>query len=719
MACSQKIPLGEEFLTSLADTLDGADERLAFLTDGAGGWYFDKVNRSSDVAAQGWHWLDLHLLLGWQIETIDMVRLDDDLKQAIVHPLWIERHYGSGLVERVEALYGEAGLIVTLTLPRRDRVVIRDIPAPAIVVEARQSEPGSTRSASHPEYRLWRTPGDDLLTGRTIRFAYIAAGDSITGRERGRRLLDGLETLFLHRDSLYSAAMERFAFRCDDRRIERAVGWAQTSLLKSVVYYDGKTYLLAGMPHSPSMESRFALMSLPGLALVKGSRKSCDDIMRSMLMVSDSTTGFPDGDALPGQRNNLPALIGLWALEQERLSRDYSVSDTTLASRLTLAMAQILASQLDTAAVRYGLFTGDSPYFDVVKGDSIFQVDVQALYGIARRHLLRYDRSGTLPEASLSGVPRWESPDIPPVAFGSDDRQYIIPLTIEAGFAAFWQLPQSRSLPALTFNSIPPRRKGGLTTYRLTPTGMPTPAMAYALGWLYPDHQRHNRNLLEYLEGAQIIGNYGMRVPSRERAEMEAVEWHIDELYDPPTGDMVWTSGRLADIYRLDGQTDAMIELFDRLSGAVLSGLIGGLPTIVYDESVKQSTGGFTDDQFTLANAEYLRLFIDDIWGLRASEGRQLTFSPRLPEAWGNVALTFSLKGCTFYLERPADEHWRVTLLRATEPIPFSVELIIEDGKRAIGSRQLNNGERYAIVPFTRDNEHWNLDFKEPGGLGE
>ncbi|MDP8229020.1 MAG: hypothetical protein P9M15_06165 [Candidatus Electryoneaceae bacterium] len=340
--------LDHSYISGLADTIyAGEPSRQVLLTDGTGGYYYDDALREEPRGEYGYcRWGD-RLVAGWEVITTDGIRLDDDVDYCIVHPEWVERHYLSGLIERIESPFTSpptqwrgskggvrlSGLLVSFQSPTKGIIFRPQFDFQPV------SDRRNTQSSVRPDYSIeWNrehsaltiTSNDqqiavacpnnakftDLPERHNVSYAHGAlTGDvpeaqifipgdiSVKGsadilvrkksvitfafspdrHETASAIISSQDQWRSERREWSLSQLNRLMFRCDDKRIERGFAWARITLAKLIVENNDGTYLLTGIPHSPYGKGWHSCLSIAGLSASQQDVRTSYDILTTLI----------------------------------------------------------------------------------------------------------------------------------------------------------------------------------------------------------------------------------------------------------------------------------------------------------------------------------------------------------------------------------------------------------------------------------------------------
>jgi len=628
------------------------------------------------------------------------------------------------------------------------------------------------------DYRLSRLRGgkggDELQIYEELLFTAkkkvrIAIGLSLSGQARavGRAILDSLEIWQAENSLAWRRTLDNYIFRCDDKLTEHAFNRALVSLNKlytenthrimmsnGSAEYRTEHFLLTGIPWTPFSNPFHLGLSIPGLSIADGSGARCVQLFETAAGVDGVNFYSSAIRPAPMQITPLrwaevdPASFGLLARAYERVEKCYPEDITDLAEeRMIKAAAWAVAKMLEAPHLLLGYYTagGSIPLYgsrNTLKTGAA--IETQVLFGLARRFLLEHPRREyilsrrvgenpqfhqvltpneplhfpNLPLSALEGTRRWALSNIPPVAFGLDNRQYLIPLTADAAMEAFHNRLSGNWYDRLLIDTTNIKLCFDKRGNFFPPVDSSQRSAAIlALGWLKPEYPLLNAQLLAKAFENDLITATGFRSLSPADSAYQGAHEYRPEEGSPGTtfnGDTwIWTCGRLADIYRLANDYERLWRLFDTLSVRMTSNLIGSLPECENGEWQPNQDNITGDYSFASSLAEYIRLLNDDIWGIKPTSGIYLNIAPRLPTHWGRASLRFRRASVWITLERLSAMKWRIVQRGSREPLQLSMDLLSPDGDRITGSSPLHSDEPVELKIIQSDDRRWSILFNQ------
>jgi len=460
--------IDRSFIDGLADTVYVDQSREALLTDLTGGFYYDDGFRSSARGEYGYSRWERRYLAGWALFDLSGRPLDIDPELCIVHPEWVERHYGSGLSEIVEVPVGRPGLLITVKPRGRRGVSFRPEfdfrrldregapsyltdwdPESSTLVVARSDTAGGWLAVTGPagtrlvrgvdRQRITHPKGE--LTGRVAISLVYLEGDLLV---KGGGAVSFAIGWGVNRDSAATVAqqilkdrshwraarqertqktLEQFALRCEDRGFECAFAWARLMLAAMVVKQDGERFLITGIPYSPYPDGWHTMLSLPGLAASEGDPAVALRLMDGIIARQNRDTLSSQFGMFPGRigedevEYRVPEIAGLAVVAVLRMRDRIAVRDTTREDSLVAALLRDMMGTIRHRLMNGLVFSGADEHFlrDTPAGPdrSGATIETQVLFGRLRAYIHDYPRrellAPDLPPSLLEYRGRWSS----------------------------------------------------------------------------------------------------------------------------------------------------------------------------------------------------------------------------------------------------------------------------------------------------------------------
>lgn len=753
-ACQKEVSPERRLIDSLIDTVWAGESREVFLSTGAGQYYYDDALGQPLRSVYGFSDID-----GWQVADVKWISEDGkqigiDAAYTIVSPEWIERHNADGSSLRIEALPAPPGFALTLTFsskqagsirPRistgcydtvncgkpewavdqkrritsgffdhRIRLEAGDVIEVKQLVETEDQDYPQSRRRYEATSRLL-VPAEFLIPASKkwqliIEFPCAEknapAGDEIaTQIEMGRSVIRGRS----------ENAMHGFQVITGDDRINFAVAWARLSLSAMIYRRDGATYLMAGIPDHPKMRSLDAALCLPGLLQVDSSGSTALDIAVGVPLQSDSAQVVPFGvggalaigiDYIQEMLDSLPQQLELGTLRK----MDVDIPNTLRRQHLVA-----------------GLLTEHPSLFDPPIGsEDGASIDAQALFLSEREFIKRGAKHLQLqtstPEVILSGTTRWTLPNYPPVALDSLGVALPIPLNRES-ILGFYHDPthkrwNNQVVIPLTINDpllvrFDPKQPLPVDT-------SVTAAEFIATGWLSTGVERDIKGQLSAGITADMFTRGAIRSLSPHDPHYQSshpYEWEGDQNRSCGSGEaLVWTGGRLADMWRIAGEPDSAVAVFLAQTERILhSGVVGGLGEVEESELTDYRSGYIRNPLYALSLSEYLRIFQEDIIGLKSAGRDMPSLSPIIPAEWGDVTIRFPSRGAMFTVSRTGDV-WRASVAGTTEIARLAFTLEPTPGVKVLRSFQITEEQPVTFKLRKLREGRWKIDQLEPKG---
>jgi len=740
VGCSNTEDTTETFIESLADTVWAEEDLEVVLTTGTGCWYYADALGGTGRSLYGFYKIEKKLLNAWDVRSVSGHALRETPEYAVVHPEYCERHFKSGLVERIEAIPGKDALLLTFDTRKNENAFLRvysaqsktsiqetkpvetvatDSNAYAIVFDedVKSSRGIFSETVEHPKSTRRGEPdktnlstGQEYSLPKSNRVACVIAfaPSEAEATKRGLELVKQIHSFKRSLRGRSEAALSRFTFRTEDQSIERAYAWAR--IMMAGMYYEqnGEARILTGLPESPYMSTFHSALASSGLLLSDQTRSRSMHLFETILgrkndsLISSYTWRIPIDIYEHSATYTSSIGAGAVALAFDRVA---ALSDT-----VPLGLPTNIIKSLDRAVA--GEIGGRFHVLGMISGQGLFSnigfpprerlgaaFETQALFSQARIYLATHYQNSSIkfavPEAALRGAYEWRYPYLPPVAVGANEKQYPMPLLIE---------PMTR-----LFNSV-----GGIKADRLlipgsNDTDSVTPEMIYAtpqdttqtvapilaLYWLEKENKQTAKKLLAIAESREFLTTRGLRSLSPTSDEYQFT--HVYQYNSQPinaelSGDvLVWSSGILADLYATTGRHEEVIELFEQLSSSILDeGVIGGMPELENGDRSSGRNEVPRNPLFASSQAEYLRILYDDILGIDTKRQSYPGVNLRVPAAWGQIEFSFEVVGAVITLKRLDADLWSAWQTGSKETIQLEVELWPETDVRGYGAIKLN-----------------------------
>jgi len=717
VGCGEKLSpiIDESYIDSLSDTVYAEGfSRQVLLSDGVGGYYFDDALRQVKHGEYGLFRFGDRIVADWELSS-DQRRMDVDPLFCIVHPEWIERQYKSGLKVRIELPPYIHGLLFTISNPTKKTISFRPI-------FDQQSVSGLHYLTDTPDYRSnWIYSSSRLEVRFTNERSYSVSCpenskfveiDEVieTVYERGQSTGDiefanlyfpgeikikgeksfqfALSTGAVLADSILTSQedwrdqrrkhsirqLDKFAFTCQYKAVEHAFAWSRMTLAKLLTVYNDNHTMYAGLPHSPYGSGWHTALSAKGLFRSQSDPDRAYQLLTELLKPANEegqnplTKGYFATEIFPDGRNaKYSGTGGLSVLALKDLQNYFNSVDTLYRNALT----ERLGEYLKTASDRYemGFEINDSDYLGNVRQGAT--IESQFLSAIAREFVGDSKIAGQFPQGFFNGInTSMFQPDesVYPPTISGQTGQYRLPLSLSAVKRRYKTLYDQRLDRVLLFSEGYSRKDRIDEKIRpeLIDDSTQTVSHILALGWHQNDNVKLNRELLGNAAEVGLIGDAGFR--SLASSDPHYQSTHEFYLPDRPQGVLsrgdllVWTAGRLADMYRSVGQLDSLQHLVDRLSHRVLeSGLIGGLPEVENGDPMPTGNNIVRNPVHSTSTAEYIRVMMDNIIGLEWRRSAEVRIEPMIPNRWGAVTIEAGDSDSRIIITKQSNRSWSVS----------------------------------------------------------
>jgi len=447
--------IDRDYIDSLADTIYAGEDRLVFLSNSTGGYYFDDAFSRPLRSECGYNRGERRIMSGYEIANSDGIALDAEPEFIIAHPEWIERRYNGGLVERIEMPLNKPGLILEIKSRNRDGIIFRphfdfrhldseDAPLyvsdwdqeSSVLTIARTDSTGgwlatacsekvsyresdrihrSTHRMSElsgrPEVTVGWSPGEFLSeSAGHLTFSFGWGVDQQSAVKTAQELQNNLQQLRSARRNRTSHILNHIVLRCENKTFERAFAWARLVLSQLIV--DNK-YLLTGIPYSSYPDGWHTCMALPGIVSYGIDPEPEFDILENIVAnqnnneLSTQYGMFPGAIREDGIEYRVPEIAGLAAMAYKRLTEVSLTPDVPRDDRFATALTRDL---MGTCRYRLKLglvYTAQSAHFlydyPAAPDRSGATIETQVLFYKVREFLKLFPRiEEVAPEMPLS-----------------------------------------------------------------------------------------------------------------------------------------------------------------------------------------------------------------------------------------------------------------------------------------------------------------------------
>ena len=761
--------IDDEFVESLADTAYSGEQRLVYLSDGTGGFYYDDVFRSPDHGEYGYSRWERRYLAGWELFDTDGNRLDINPDHCVVHPNRIDRKWMNGLVEMVETPYSKPGLIVSTETGNENPFVFRPVfdfrrlghEESAKYLSEWIAESNVLTIVRSDSIGGWLgiTCGEGVeyrISEKAHRFVYARA--ELTGRpgvsqafSPGEFIVDGGSHSFAfgwgeNRDKAVAAAVTirdslnhwrelhhmaakkilgNISFRCEDRKYERAFAWACLTLHKLQSTRNGQRVFTTGIPYNPYPDGWHTCLSVPALVVSGYTPEVAADFLEVLVQHQNTDSSsvhygmFPGAIREGGVEYRIPEIAGLAGSVFQRIMSFTGEKDSVRSDRMAVALALDLMGTA-RSRVKRGLVVNEPNEHFLWDGfeapdRSGATIETQVLFSMVRGFLDKYpnlDRIAPgMPMSLISAggglsAVRTSSP----LVALSEAGQFSIPVDSKMAINLFRD-PQSRQwADRLVLSHTDDNKEQD--------DDQPSPvfddriAGILAVSWYKPKDRRLLQELLDGGEDTGLIGEVGFRTLAESDPKYEST--HLYLLEEEPTGTkangdvLVWTAGKLADMMSVTGRWDSLATLVDRLADRIMKqGVIGALAEAENSESIKFERNIVGNPVHVTSTAEFVRLFCEDVIGADVDRGPYLTLRPRFPMEWGRIELELARAGGVVRLSRDTNGIWMVSQTGIKPYVQLALEVIPKDNTRALGSVRIYPGGEAEIEFVPAEGDRW------------
>jgi len=584
----------------------------------------------------------------------------------------------------------------------------------------------ATKVVEYPESELRGEVSQTTLTSakeypfpksKEIRFCYAVGTVKQPAAKKAEEWAKTVDIWRQKRTAISVAALSGFEFQCEDHETAKGLAWARLNLRGMFFRDKNRAMLFCGLPNSTYMDGFYGCYSSVGLALSDSSWLKPIQLYQTFFDTSNSSPGFNEFGGLPSQicrgtptyQKGLTA--GAMSLNYSRIAAQLDSIPERIFFDLPRHLDQAVRSEVKGRRLVSGLLTSPglfrSPGIPSQRlSGAVFET--QALFEVTRRFLRERNQIAGIvihtPDVVLKGVANWTLPAVAPIAVDEIGWEYREPLSASAVMKLFqmkrggWSnrllIPESNTDPAYH-----PKMK-----WPPESDSTQTPAHILALGWMDGGDKRLNARLLANADSVGLISATGFR--SLAMTDPRFIGTHIYVYDGAPTysqynGDiLVWTAGRLSDMYRLDGQQDSILSLFNNLTDLLMQeGVVGGLPEAINGIPEEEFDNTTQNALFSASLAEYIRIFYDHILGIKSDRPLLPEIHPNFPPEWGEVRFSFNCGGARITVTRRADNIWSASQTGKEDPVTLAVELYPEPGKRALGSITLQPNEVTLFQP--------------------
>jgi hypothetical protein len=739
VSCSGPDEKADGVLANLADTLQTGESREIVLTTGTGLYYYDDAFGSDAKCTYGLSLFGKRALADWELHDDQSQGWSEPPIEVILHPEYINRLYADGRSERIECIAGEDAISIRVSFPRKTASMLRiwrdDVyrstpKKPELIPGLSSDRPfelvevPETRTVTYPESRrrgensvgrlrselAWK-----FKPSRTLSIVLAFDPDSMRAVTKAESLVESRGGWLAERRRMSDNALGGFVFHSEESSVERALALARLTLAGLYFTRNGHSWLYAGIPDSPWLDGFQMPLASVGLNLTDSTRAKAmllfQTLVRPPLTLPDPAEGRVASLVNDDSASFSTSMAsGSVARVFHRIISESDSIPLGLPTALIKLLDADVTCRLDSRRLVAGTLTGPGLFRTIGfppeerKGAAI---EVQASFLTVRQFLLKQLRSGGVnlitPEPALRGESVWKYWDLPPLAFGVNDRQFRSPLNRNGLIDYFRRrdglIYNRLFVPEFIDDPVMPRK------FNDAPEGdsVQTAAQVVAMSWIIDDDRRDATRLLSNAVSSGLIAPAGLRSLGLTEPGVQNTHPYLSgdsALYADCSGDvLIWTAGMLADLYNLTGKDEALKELFDELCLRILAeGCYGGLAESENAIPQENSMNVVRNPLFASSLAEFIRIFYDHILGVDSRSGGIPTLRLRIPKEWGKVDITVRITGVWVHLNRLRSGVWQVVQNDSEEEFILGVETFPDENARAMGSLKLSKGK---IIEFS------------------
>jgi len=717
-----------EIIDSIADTINTAESRQVFMTDGTGGYYFEDAFRGNGRSDYGYSRGERRILANWNLIDDAGHSLIADQEYSVAHPERIEFHYKSGLITTIKMAMGMPGLIVSFEQIENSAMVFRpqidmrkldleETPlyqnywdagldlltisrsdslggwlAISSLQETRYRSSENIHRRTHEASRLigstdvsvaW-SPGEfELRTGRSLTMIVGWGKDQAAAVENLENITIQFDTLSTERQQWAMSVLEPISIKCDDSNFVKAYAWARLVAAQMSVIDNGKEMLLTGIPNSPYPHGFYSAFSLLGLRDMGYSDERVISILKDVAsyqnLDQDSTRYgmIPGAITEDGPEYKIPEIAGVVAFIISKLK-----TAQALDSASNDYFANVLARDL-IGTSRFRLHNG----MVYSKGDEYLLWDSNAAS----------DRTGYTIESQLlfrrvmQYFDKYKEFELKPLGLALSQTKGIDNLDRrlkDGELMGYGQHGEFR-IPSHRYNLIKPfilKREKLWTDLIQIDSGKVNQVSSSSFSaflatyWSSSNYHKRSPDVMQNLKNRELIGKTGLRSMSPHSPDYNSE--HVYLMPNSPagtmtTGDiMVWSCGLLADSYWNVGAFKEIHNLLDQLTQRVLyQGVTGGLPEAEQPESDNILESSVGNSVFLASNAEYLRIIENRVLSIHIINDKILSIQPDFPESWGETELVLKNEFGEVVLHKIDPLLYRVTQVGISPYIELSLRV--------------------------------------------
>lgn|GEM_PF-2753984 len=704
----------DDFLDSIADTINTAEGRQVFMADGTGGYYFDDAFRENGRSEYGFSRGERRILAGWSLIDDAGSSLIVDQEYAVTHPERIEFHYKNGLTTTIKIPMGIPGLIVSFEQKKKSTMIFRpeidmrkldreETPSynhhwdsnRDVMTVSRNDSLGGWVAMSSVQRTLYRdsenfrrlaheasgmigspdvsvswSPGEfELKKGRKFTIILSWGKDEVAAIENMELLTIIIDSISIMRQQWALSVLDPINIKCDDLEFIKGYAWARLVAAQLSVDVGDKEMLMTGIPFDPYPHGFYTSQSILGLRAMGYADDRLISILKNLVSFQNHDIDLSRYGMIPGAitedgpEYRIPELAGMVRYILNKFKR-FQVVDSASIAYFAWSLRENLRGtsrfrlkngMVNSRGDEYLLW--DSPNAASRAGATI---ESQVLLSTVMRNLY-YGKSieskyPDLPQIITSGSgsleQRLQSGDL--WAFGQSG-EYTIPLRKDGMYRPFVNYRDKTWVDLLQID-------GG----QINKISSSSFSQFLARYWQTWNYYNNSKDVMQNLTDSEVIGKSGLRTMSPHSAEYNSEHKYL--MPDSPRGTMtkgdimVWSSGMLADTYWNLNAFDDITKLRDELTQRVLfQGVVGGLPEAEQPESDNILTSPIGNSIFLASITEYLRIIEYHILGIRLSHGIYFSIIPDFKESWGETELVIKNEWGTITVHLINPQLYRIT----------------------------------------------------------
>ncbi|MBC8466135.1 hypothetical protein H8D57_03825, partial [bacterium] len=440
-SCSkrEKHQIDLHYLNNLADTVYTGQERMVFLTNGVGGWYFDDAFKSKTRGTFGYNRKEEKVLSNWELLDLEGNSLLDDPLFCVTFPTHIERHYSNEIIERIEMPLGNSGISFEFILPKRQGVIFRPYfdfrhleyeesvdyitlldDNSGTLCAAKEDMSGGWVAVSSSAPFEWRetikiqrqnyslseltgrpgsaipwSPGEvSTKPGRKVQFAVGWGKDKVTAINTSNTIVSSVLIWRENRVSRIKDVLDDVVFSCDNRDLVKAFDWARIVANQFVYEENERINIFTGFPYTPFPTGWGTFLSISEMLKCGISSNDITEIIESTIEGQKQDKYSPKYGMLPssikdGENEYLVSEIAglmvraLMKLKNQDVPDRFRITETmisaTKANLIGTAIYRVKNGMVVSDSLEH--FLADSPGAPLRGGAAI---ENQVLYSICR-----------------------------------------------------------------------------------------------------------------------------------------------------------------------------------------------------------------------------------------------------------------------------------------------------------------------------------------------